>query len=374
MFNAIIVDDEKPALDILRLLLEKTGQIRVVGSFRSAADALAEMQSLKPDVAFLDIEMSDISGLELAEKIIATGSDIEIIFVTAYDKYAFEAFRVNAIDYILKPFSSEDIAQAITRLKKVRPLPAVSQMPADKGRIDCFGKLSLYAAGCREAVKWRTSKAEELFAYMLQNLNSKVAKWKITQILWPECETERQLNTYLYTTVYKLKKTLLSANIKFDFTFINGSYIMELPDVYIDTAEFEAITNSDITLSAVSVERYKKALSLYKGNYLEDNGYLWSQSKAEEYLKRYCRLVSEFAKYYAARADYASAEKILREALRKAPLDDDLNEMLLKLFFMGRDKASLVMHYKKIKEQYESELGIAPNANMQDLFNRTFEL
>ncbi|HHV11711.1 MAG TPA: response regulator [Clostridiales bacterium] len=374
MFNAIIVDDEKPALDILRPLLEKTGQICVVGAFQRGADALAKIQSLKPDVVFLDIEMPDMSGLDLAEKIIDTGSDIEIVFVTAYDKYAFEAFRVNAIDYILKPFSSDDIARAIARLKKVKPLPAVSQIPADKGRIYCFGRLAVYGAGCREAVKWRTSKAEELFAFMLQNLNSKVAKWKITQVLWPEYETERQLNTYLYTTIYKVKKTLSSADIKFDFTVINGSYKMELPDVYIDVVEFEAITDAEITLPAASVESYKKALSLYKGNYLEENEYHWSQSKAEEYSKRYCNLVSEFAKYYATRTDYANAEKILREALRKAPLDDNLNEMLLKLFLMKRDKASLVMNYKKIKELYEAELGIAPNAAMQDLFDRAFEL
>ena len=213
MFNAIIVDDEKPALDVLRLLLEKTGQICVVGAFMSAANALAEMQSLKPDVAFLDIEMSDMSGLELAEKIIDIGIDIEVVFVTAYDKYALEAFRVNAIDYILKPFSSDDIVQAITRLKKVKPLPVVSQMPADKGRIYCFGRLSVYGVGCRDAVKWRTSKTEELFAFMLQNLDSQVAKWRITEVLWPEYETEKQLYTHLYTTIYKVKKTLLAANI-----------------------------------------------------------------------------------------------------------------------------------------------------------------
>lgn len=374
MFYAIIVDDEKPALDVLRLLLEKTGQICVIGAFMSAADALAEMQSLKPDVAFLDIEMSDMSGLELAEKIIDTGMDIEIVFVTAYDKYALEAFRVNAIDYILKPFSSDDIAQAINRLKKVKPLPAVSQMPADKGRIYCLGRLSVYPAGCGEAVKWRTSKAKELFALMLQNLNSKVAKWKITQVLWPECETERQLNTHLYTTVYKVKKTLLSANIKFDFTFINGSYKMELPGVYIDTAEFETLTDSDIVLSETSIEKYKRALSLYKGNYLEDNEYIWSRNKADEYLRRYRILVSEFAKHYTTRTDYANAEKVLQEALTKAPLDDELNEMLLKLYYMKKDKASLISHYNKIKELYKSELGITPNTSMQELFNGIFEL
>ncbi|WP_312429998.1 response regulator [Lacrimispora sp.] len=374
MFNAIIIDDEKPALDVLKLLLEKTGQICVVGSFMCAADALAEMQNLRPDVAFLDIEMPDISGLELAEKIIDWGLDIEIVFVTAYDKYALEAFRVNAIDYILKPFSLDDITRAITRLKKMKPLPAVSQVPADTGRIYCFGRLSVYGAGSREAVKWRTSKTEELFAFMLQNLNIEVAKWKIMQVLWPECEVEKQLNTNLYTTVYKVKKTLLSANIKFSFTFINGRYKLELSDVYIDVSEFKAITDAEIAFSAASIERYKKALSLYKGNYLEENGYLWSQSKAEEYSLRYSSLVSEFVKYYTAKTDYANAEKILQGAFTKAPFDDDLNEMLLKLFFLKKDKASLVMHYNKIKELYKSELGIVPNEAMQDLFNKTIEL
>lgn len=374
MFNAIIVDDEKPALDVLRLLLEKTGQICVVGAFMSGADALVEMQSLKPDVAFLDIEMSDMSGLELAEGIIDIGIDIEIVFVTAYDKYALEAFRVNAIDYILKPFSSDDIAQAITRLKKVKPLPAVSQMPVDKGRIYCFGRLSVFGAGCRDAVKWRTSKTEELFAFMLQNLNSKVAKWRIMQVLWPECEIEKQLNTHLYTTVYKVKKTLLSANIKFSFTFTNGSYKMELPDVYIDAAEFEALTDDVITVSSASLDRYKRAFSLYRGNYLGENEYLWSQSEADEYLIRYRSLVSELVKYYTTKKEYTNAEKILEQALTKAPLDDDLNEMLLKLFFMKKDKVSLVTRYNKIKELYEAELGIAPNAAMQNLLNRTLEL
>ena len=373
MFNAIIVDDEKPALDVLKLLLEKTGQICVVGSFMRAADALSQLQSRIPDVAFLDIEMPEMSGLEFAEKIIDAGKDIEIVFVTAYDKYALEAFRVNAIDYILKPFSSEDIAQTVARLKKIKPLPSPPKMPADRGRIYCFGGLSVYGPGGGKAVKWRTSKAEELFAFMLQNLNNEVSKWKITQVLWPECETEK-LNVYLHTTIYKIKKTLLSANIKFDFTFINGRYKLELPDVYIDTAEFEALIKDEIPLSAATIEKYKKALSLYKGNYLEENQYFWSQSKAEEYSERYRSLVSEFAKYYAAGTDYANAEKILREALTKVPLDNDLNEMLLKLFFTKKDKAALVMHYNKIKELYKVELGIMPNATMRDLFNRTSEL
>lgn len=374
MLNAIIVDDEKPAVAILKLLLEKTGQICVVGSFIRAADALLKLQDLKPDVAFLDIEMPGMSGLELAEKIIEASDNTEIVFVTAYDKYALEAFRVNAINYILKPLSSDDIAKTITRLEKIKPLSAPTRISADKGRIYCFGKLLVYGAECGQAAKWRTSKAEELFAFMLQNLNEEVPKWKITQALWPECETGKQLSVYLHTTVYQVKKTLLSANIKFDFTFTNGKYKLELSDVYIDAAEFKAITDAETAFTAASIERYKKALSLYRGNYLEENRYIWSQSSSEKYAKRYCRLVSEFARYYTAKTDYVNAEKILRKALTIIPLDDDLNEMLLKLYFMKKDKASLVMHYNKIKKLYKAELGIAPNTVMQDLLNRISEL
>ncbi len=374
MFHAMIVDDEKPALDILRIFLEKTGQVCVVGAFTNGADALAEMRSLKPDVAFLDIEMSDMSGLELAEKIMDAGSNIEIVFVTAYDRYALEAFRVNAIDYILKPFSPDDIAEVITRLKKVKPLAVVSQMPADKGRIYCFGRLSVYGAECREAIKWRTAKTKELFAFMLQNLNSVVSKWKIMEAIWPECDVEKQLKTNLYTTVYNVKKTLSSVNIKFDFSFINGSYKLELSDVYIDVSEFEALTDTEITVSAASIAGFKKIIGLYKGNYLEDNAYHWAQSKAEEYAKRYRRVVSEFAGYYIHASDYPAAENILRKALAIIPCDDELNEMLLKLYLMKKDKASIVAHYNKIKELYRLELGITPNMSMQKLFDCVKEL
>ncbi|MDD3140302.1 MAG: response regulator, partial [Lachnospiraceae bacterium] len=341
--------------------------------FTSAAHALFEVQNLKPDVVFLDIEMPEMSGLELAEKMIAAGNNMEIVFVTAYDKYALEAFRVNAIDYLLKPLSFDDVLQTITRIKKRRPMSVPSKLSKDKGHIYCFGRLLVYAVESQKAVKWRTSKAEELFAFMLQNLNKEVSKWKITQVLWPECETEK-LNVYLHTTIYKVKKTLLATNIKFDFEFINGRYKLKLPEVYVDTEEFEAITNAEITLSTASIERFEKAISLYEGNYLEENNYLWSQNKAEEYSIRYQRLVLEFVKYYITNEDYAKAEKILRKALINIPMDDELNEMLLKLYVVKKDRASLVMHYNKIKELYETELGILPNATIQELYNKIVEM
>jgi len=352
MYRAIVVDNERPALDVLSLLLEKSGQIRIVGSFTHASDALSEIQTLKPDVAFLDIEMPEISGLELAGKIIEAEGHIEIVFVTAYDKYALEAFRVNAIDYILKPFSSNDITKVITRLNRIKPFPKACQMSTGQAQICCFGRLSVCCAGCTDAIKWRTAKAEELFAFMLQNLNREVPKWEIMRALWPEYEEEKSLSVNLHTTIYKVKKKLLEKNIKFVFTFKNGKYKMELPDIFIDTNAFMAITNGRIKVTEVSLDKYKTAFDLFRGIYLGENKYHWSQSEAEKYSVRYRRLVFALVHYYTDKADNLAIEQILRKSLQIIPLDDDLNEMLLRFFYAKKDKSALIIHYNKIKVLY----------------------
>lgn len=368
MYKAILVDDEKPALDVLSLLLRESGQICVVGSFTCATEAFSEIKCLKPDVVFLDIEMPEISGLELAGKIIETGCNVNIVFVTAYDKYALEAFRVNAIDYILKPFSLGDITQVIKRLNRINPLPDKSQLPPVQARICCFGRLSVCCAGCTEPLKWRTSKAEELFAFMLQNRSSDVSKWRITQAIWSEYEEEKQINVNLYTTIYKVKKTLLEANIKFSFAFQNGNYKMELSDIFLDTDVFMKITDGEIKVAKASLGKYKNAFDLFKGIYLGENGYCWSHGEAEKYSARYRQLVLAFVHFYIEQEKNLAAEQILRDSLQIIPLDNDLNEMLLWFLYTKKDKSALVLQYTKIKALYHDELGIKPSTMMQELF------
>lgn len=373
MLNVMIIDDERPAIDVLKILLEKTGEVCVIGSFISGIQALSKIRRLKPDVIFLDIEMPEMTGLELAEIIIEQDNNVEIVFVTAYDKYALEAFRVNAIDYLLKPLSSEDISKVITRLKKIKPSKNFSNKLSDQGSIYCFERLLVYSATSQQMVKWRTLKSEELFAFMVQNLNKEVSKLKIIQALWPEYETEKR-DVNLHTTIYKIKKTLISANIKFDFTFTNGRYMLKLPEAYIDTVEFERLTNNEISLSIETMEQYKRVLSLYKGKYLIENDYLWSQVKEEEYEVKYRKVVIEFTKYYLSKADYSNAEIVLSKALSISPIDDELNEFLMKLYLLKKDKVSLLMHYNKICQIYGAELGIEPNKTIQTLFKKSIDL
>ncbi len=368
ILRAIIVDNEEPAINILKILLERTEQVTVIDSFFSAADALAGLKKAKPDVAFLDIEMPETNGLDLAGNIIAIDSDIEIIFVTAYDQYALNAFRVNALDYLLKPLSFEDIEQTVARLVKRKGLLTGSHHKlSSNGRIYCFGKFSVYGTENKQPVKWRTSKAEELFAYMLQNLEKEVPKWRICEALWPEYDQEK-VDIQLHTTIYKMKKALSSAGIKFDFTFINGCYWMSLPHAYIDTVKFDFQTSSSMPVEEGTIEEYEKALLLYKSNYLEDNDYLWSLPQKEEYFKKYYKLATSIVIYYMQRNDYIAAEKILHEILEKSPLDEAAHEMLLKCYFVKKDQIAFITHYQAVQELFQTDLGIELGKPMQALY------
>jgi len=117
MIRAYVVDDEKLAVQRLTRLLTDSGRVTVVGSATDPQDALEALRSADVDVVFLDIQMPEITGLELVERL---DRHVPVIFTTAYDKYALEAFAVNSIDYLLKPVETERLAKALDKLERLR--------------------------------------------------------------------------------------------------------------------------------------------------------------------------------------------------------------------------------------------------------------
>ncbi len=119
MIRTLIVDDEEPARSELRHLLNQTRRVKVVGEAADGRQALCEIFHLKPDAVFLDIKMPEISGLEIARQLIKCNQPKPlIVFATAYDKYAIEAFEINAIDYLLKPFDFSRLLEAVERIQE----------------------------------------------------------------------------------------------------------------------------------------------------------------------------------------------------------------------------------------------------------------
>jgi two-component system LytT family response regulator len=113
--RAVIADDEPRARQFLERLLGEQPDIELVGAARGGGEALTMIASLRPDVAFLDIHMPELSGLEVARHL--TGPDAPVVvFVTAYDQHAIEAFELAALDYVLKPIRRERLSETVRRV------------------------------------------------------------------------------------------------------------------------------------------------------------------------------------------------------------------------------------------------------------------
>jgi len=117
LIRAFVVDDEQLAVQRLTRLLTETGRVVVAGSATDPREALGALGGMDVDVAFLDIQMPEMTGLELVERL---NRDIPVVFTTAYDRYALEAFAVNSIDYLLKPVESSRLEKALDKLERLR--------------------------------------------------------------------------------------------------------------------------------------------------------------------------------------------------------------------------------------------------------------
>jgi two-component system response regulator LytT len=116
--RALVVDDEQPAREELCFLLGQMGGVAVVGQAANGIEALGRIEDLSPDVVFLDIQMPGLGGFEVARQVLQRGLAAQLVFVTAYDQHAIEAFEVNAVDYLLKPVDPARLEQAVQRARR----------------------------------------------------------------------------------------------------------------------------------------------------------------------------------------------------------------------------------------------------------------
>ena len=117
--RVLIADDEQPARDELSFLLEQLDDVEVVKQAVNGPQAVSLAQEFVPDLILLDVQMPGLTGFEVARRLLECGVSSRVVFVTAFDQYAIEAFEVSAVDYLLKPVEATRLAQAIQR---VRPL------------------------------------------------------------------------------------------------------------------------------------------------------------------------------------------------------------------------------------------------------------
>ena len=160
MIKVLVVDDEVPSQKELSYIINQHPDFEVIGSAGSGREALELLSRLKPQVAFLDIQLYDINGLDLAGKIAHIDKKIIVIFATAHDDFAVRAYELNALDYVVKPFDEIRIFKTLDRIRSNLALQGGSPHPEENSylqdspleRICAVGNGKYMVINCKDIV------------------------------------------------------------------------------------------------------------------------------------------------------------------------------------------------------------------------------
>ena len=197
--KAIAVDDEVYMLETLQEAVSASSDIEQVEAFSACSAALAYATENPVDVAFLDINMRGIGGLELAEKLKELHPRCKIIFCTGYEEYAVSAFRLHVSGYLMKPITPEAIQREIDHIKGVKAAEKLLT-------IKCFGNFEVLYDG--KSLPLKRKKAKELLAVLVDRNGAGVTAKQICAILFPDDTDDTKNAAYLRQLILDLKNTL----------------------------------------------------------------------------------------------------------------------------------------------------------------------
>lgn len=199
--RVVVIDDERIPLNMLMNILEKIPEVQSIKGFGSPKEALLYITENPVDVIFSDIEMFEMTGLELAEKVKAIFPCIQFIFVSGYSEYALEAMKVHANGYLLKPIVLEDVKKELNFV--------MSQCKKVQLVIKTFGNFEVIVNN--KPLHFKRSKSKELLAYLIDRRGTSTSLGELLGILWEDKPIDNNAKSLLRHVVYDLKKTLESA-------------------------------------------------------------------------------------------------------------------------------------------------------------------
>ena len=233
----IVVDDERLARDELCYQLKKLPEIKVVAQAENGIEALTLIEQHKPDLVFLDVQMPGLTGFEVTQHLLKQKQFMGIIFVTAYDQHAIEAFEVNAIDYLLKPIEINRLLKAVQRAKQRLQLEKTTQVNLLDNQLEHIVGLLSNKQGRRDQVAIRSDKrflliqAEEIIFASLADESINIVTGDITGI--SNCRTLDELQAKLDPEVFWRvhRSHLVNINkIKEIVPWVSRNYILRMKD------------------------------------------------------------------------------------------------------------------------------------------------
>jgi DNA-binding LytR/AlgR family response regulator len=230
-FKALVLDDEKPALEELSYMLEQSGYCSKIVTCDTVLQALRLLQQEKFDLVFADIQMPGMSGLEFGQVLKQFATPPRLIFVTAHDEYAVQAFGLDAVDYLLKPVSPERLTQALERAvrresppepRDDRPTTGTLRRPPDPNRLDKLPVDKENRTLLIDLTEIRYAVAKGDYVYIKTYDQEYLTRFSITEL-------EKRLPSPPFTRTHRAFLVNLT-NVSEIEPFFNGAYVLRVND------------------------------------------------------------------------------------------------------------------------------------------------
>ena len=359
MIKTYIIDDDPPSAKIIELFLRSYDTVEIAGTFTDPLAALARFEIDKPGLVFLDINMAEMNGMEVAERIMDQSPETDIIFTTAYDHFAVDAFELNAADYIVKPIMKPRFDKSMERIiKKCGQTPET----AETLFIRCFGKFGI-SFGHQEPVKWRTEKSRELAALLVYKEGREISRDEIIELLWPATDPDRAVH-YLHNSIYYIRKSFEDYGIGGDLIKISGTYAFLIGSrAENDFARYRELLGrreeDDTALETL--------LSISRAGFMEGEDWDWLFPERAGIEEQFMAVALKLSASYIRAKEVSKAEDILRQAYGKDPFDERITTRLMKLYVHSNQNTKAVLHYNAYAELIKKELGVNPGKLLREL-------
>jgi two-component system LytT family response regulator len=360
----MVVDDEPLLAESLGNILSDY-EFELVGSFSNPCEALDKIGPLKPDVLFLDIEMPELNGLELAERAQSAGYEGEVVFITAYNQYAVEAFSVNALDYLLKPIIEKDLERTVFRLRKRLGNTRLNhEQQVHFLNITMFGPFSaLREEG--HPIHWITTKCAELFAFLLLQKGNEVRKESLMDIIFPD------------KTISRLNTTLRENGVPLSVVSTGKGYQLRkdsLLKLDVDAFHLEALEHDADVMDATSARRYERVLTQYRGMLLENYEGEWCEIYRTRFHLYFVSAMKALIQYYIKMdTEYLKILSLIATLTKYEPYDDAAHGWAMQFRYRLTGKQDVQAYYNQYKDLLGRELGEKPGEKLNKLYEELME-
>ncbi|THF82149.1 response regulator [Cohnella fermenti] len=373
--KALLIDDEPLALIKLQKTFEsEISDLEIAAAYSDPEEAVAGVLEHRPDVVFLDICMPGVDGLKLGRRIQAVVPGIEIVFVTGYDQYAVRAFELYALDYIMKPVVRKRLRQTVERIKeKLSMKGPIKPSDVNSPVVCCFNRIQFKLPGMEpQTVKWRTSKAQELFVYLLHHRGHMVARSVLLELLWPDIE-EAKAAQHLYTAVYYIRQTLRTHNmdaISIRIGDLEAGYQLETGEARVDAEMWEDAIKQLGVMDASTVDDYERILDRYTGDYLGRYRYLWAEHERERLRLLWLYTMRQLSEFYEKHGLPDKAIRVNLHIQRICADEEECYFSLMKLYQATGNQVGIEEQYLLLREKIERELELPISASITQWYEQ----